>query len=216
MIWPVSVCLLSDSSRLARPKSVILGMPSAVNRTLAGLRSRWTIPASWAAWTARASVTISSAACRPGWGVPAEPVGEAPAFEQLQRHERQAVDLADVVDLDDVGVPEPGDGLGLDAEPGEVVGPRLLPAADHLQGDQAVQAGLAGLVDDPHAPFAELLQDLVAGDRGPWRRTLDRRSILCLERLVITFETRLLAIVLCGIGSGLVCAISLVAKPQQD
>ena len=61
---------------------------------------------------------------------------------------------------------EPGDGLGLDAEPGKVVGPRLRTAADHLHRDHAVQAGLAGQVDHPHAPFAELLQELVAGDPG--------------------------------------------------
>ena len=129
-----------------------------MNRTLVGLRSRWTIPASWAAWTARASVTISSAAWRPGWGVPASRSARLPAFEQLQRDERQAVDLADLVDLDDVGMAEPGDGLGLDPEAGEVVGAGLAAAADHLEGDQAVQARLPGLVDDPHAAFAELLR----------------------------------------------------------
>ena len=43
-IAPVPVWPLSSSSRLARPKSVILGVPSAASSTLAGLRSRWTIP----------------------------------------------------------------------------------------------------------------------------------------------------------------------------
>ena len=52
-------------------------------------------------------------------------VVEAAALEQLQRDERQAVRLADLVDLDDVGMPEPGDRLGLDAEAGQVLGPRL-------------------------------------------------------------------------------------------
>ena len=50
------------------------------------------------------------------------------------------------------------------AEPGEVVGPRLAAAADHLQGDQAVEPQLPRLVDDPHAPLAQPLEDVVAGD----------------------------------------------------
>ena len=48
-------------------------------------------------------------------------------------------------------------------------GARLAPPADHLDRDQAVQADLAGHVDDAHAALAELLQELVAGDRGPRR-----------------------------------------------
>src|SRR4051794_22645939 len=68
--------------------------------------------------------------------------------------------------MEDVGMAELGDGLGLDAEPGEVVGPRLLASPDHLHRDHAVQPGLAGQVDHPHAPLAELLYEVVAGDPG--------------------------------------------------
>ena len=148
---------------------MILGMPSAVNRTLVGLRSRWTIPAWWATWMARARVAISSAAWPAGLGVAGQPVAEAAALEQLERDEGQAVGFADLVDLDDVGMSQPRDRLGLDAEARQVVGPRLDAAADHLEGDQAVQAGVAGLVDDAHAPFAQPLEDLVAGDGRPVR-----------------------------------------------
>ena len=102
---------------------------------------------------------------RPGCGRAGQPVGEDRSLEQLQRDERQAVHLADVVNLDDVGVAELGDGLGLDPEAGEVVGAGLAAAPDHLDGDQAVQAHLPGLVDDAHPPSTELLQELVAGDR---------------------------------------------------
>ena len=102
-----------------------------------------------------------------GLGRAVQAIGQRSPLEELERDERQVVDLADLVDLDDVGMAELGDGLGLDAEPGEVVGPGLLPAADHLHRDHAVQPGLAGQVDHAHAPLAELLQELVAGDRGP-------------------------------------------------
>ena len=37
-------------------------------------------------------------------------------------------------------------------------------AQDHLEGDEAVEAELAGLVDDAHAAAAQLAQHLVAGD----------------------------------------------------
>jgi hypothetical protein len=36
---------------------------------------------------------------------------------------------------------------------------------DHLQGDDAAQTNLTGLVDDAHAAPAQFLQHLVAGDR---------------------------------------------------
>ena len=53
-----------------------------------------------------------------------QPIVEVPAFEQLQRHERQAVHFADVVNLHDVRVPELGDRLGLDPEAGQLIRPR--------------------------------------------------------------------------------------------
>ena len=80
---------------------------------------------------------IGSLAARPGSA--ADAVDEA-AVEQLQRDVRQAPDLSDVVDLDDVGVAEPGDGRGLDAESGEMIGARLVPAADHLDRGRSHQA----------------------------------------------------------------------------
>ena len=64
-----------------------------------------------------------------------------------------------------LGCAEPGDRLGFDPEPGEVVWPRPIPA-DHLERHQAVQAALAGAVDHAHAPFANHVQDLVGGNRG--------------------------------------------------
>ena len=40
---------------------------------------------------------------------------------------------------------------------------------DHLQGDQAVQARLPGLVDDAHAAPAQLAQDFVIADERDFR-----------------------------------------------
>ena len=48
---------------------------------------------------------------------------------------------------------------------------------DHLEGDQTIQVDLAGLVNDPHAAAAQLLEDLVAGDgRPPGRSPVSRRG----------------------------------------
>ena len=102
-----------------------------------------------------------------GLGRAVQAIGQRSPLQELERHEGQVVDLADLVDLNDVGMAELGDGLGLGAKAGEVLGACLLPAADHLHRDHAVQTGLAGQVNHPHAPFAELFQELVAGNRGP-------------------------------------------------
>jgi hypothetical protein len=83
---------------------------------------------------------------------------ERASLEQLERHERQAVDLADLVYLDDVGMAKQGDCLGLDAEPAEVIGPRVAAAPDHLHRNQAVQSKLPGQEDHAHSPLAEFLQ----------------------------------------------------------
>jgi hypothetical protein len=70
---------------------------------------------------------------------------------------------AEVVHLDDVGMPQPGDGLCLCAETLQVGRAGVLRRADHLQGHDPAQGGLPGLVDHSHAALAELAQDLLAG-----------------------------------------------------
>ena len=87
------------------------------------------MPAWCAACMATASVDHELGRRAARLGRPLEAVGEAPPFEQLERDEGAAVGLADVVDLDDVGMVEPGDGLGLDQEPGAMLGePACLPS----------------------------------------------------------------------------------------
>ena len=58
----------------------------------------------------------------------------------------------------------------------EVARAGVAAAADHLQGDQAVQAALPGLVDDAHAAPAELAEDLVAGQFR--QRDYGRRNVV--------------------------------------
>ena len=83
---------------------MILGMPSALKRILADLRSRWTMPARWAASIAMTSGTIHSAACFGRQRRSPQPIGQATAFEQLECDVGRAVVFADVVDLQNIGV----------------------------------------------------------------------------------------------------------------
>ena len=75
--------------------------------------------------------------------------------------------LADLVDRHDVGVVHLGGGLGLDPEPLHVGRGGELAGADHLQGDDPLEAGLPGLVDDAHAAVGDLLEQLVIADALP-------------------------------------------------
>ena len=118
---------------------MILGVPSAASRTLAGFRSRWTIPRRCASATARASASTSVGGPprRPGRAV--EPLVQAAAVDELQREVRQAVGLADLVDLHDVGVLQAGDGLRLGQEAGGGLGVGVGAGQDHLQGTRRLR-----------------------------------------------------------------------------
>ena len=106
-----------SSIRLARPKSVSLGVPSAVSRTLAGLRSRWMMCCSWAWWTARASSSTRRGGLRRDLRRPLELLLQAAAFQVLQGEIGLTGMFADLKDLHDVRMTQPGHRLGLDAEP---------------------------------------------------------------------------------------------------
>src|SRR5262249_28832755 len=158
MTAPDCVCPAS-SSFLARPKSVTLGVLSAASRTLAGLRSRCKTPlrvrrlhgpGQWFYKSRRLS----------GWqGVTPEFLVQAAAGAVFQGEEGQALVLADLVDLDDVRVLQPSDGLGFGLEPRQLIPGGSGARPDHLQGHQAAGPELAGLVNDAHTTVAQLGQD---------------------------------------------------------
>ena len=95
-----------------------------------------------------------------------DPLLQAASLEELQREIRQAVVLADLEDLDDVGVVDGGDGQGLGLEANQVLRSCTDAGLDHLQRDQALEPDLPRLVHDPHAAGHQHPQDLVAGDPG--------------------------------------------------
>ncbi len=75
-----------------------------------------------------------------------------------------AVVGADVVDGEDVGVVEGGDGAGLALEAAQPLGVGGGIVGEDLEGDVAPEAGVAGPVDLPHTSGAEGCHDLVRAD----------------------------------------------------
>ena len=93
-----------------------------------------------------------------------ESLVQATSGQVLQLEERQALDFADGIDLDDVPMLQLGDRLGLAQESGDGLGPGMSAGQDHLDGAGAIEADLPGLIDDAHAAAAQLTEDLIAGE----------------------------------------------------
>ena len=91
-------------------------------------------------------------------------VPQVDALEQLHRHVEEAVLLPEVVHGHDVRVVEERRRLrlALEALQGLVAG--VEPGGDRLQGHEAVEDRVPGLVDLAHRPAAELADDLVLAD----------------------------------------------------
>jgi hypothetical protein len=95
-----------------------------------------------------------------------EPAAQRDAGDELHRDVDLAVGGgADVVDADDVGVREAGEGLGLAQQAALALGVAGAVAQD-LDRDLAIEGLVEGGVDDAHAAAAELAQDGVAADAG--------------------------------------------------
>ncbi len=117
-----------------------------------------------------------------------ETLGQAVAGHELHREEGSALPGADLVDLDNVGVLEPGDQAGFGFEAGQRPGRRVRPVAQHLQGHDALEGEVAGLVDDAHASAAQLTQHFVArhgrrrGGGGKFRTQVVRGVVVLVGR----------------------------------
>jgi hypothetical protein len=122
-----------------------------------------------------------------------DPPGEAATLDEFQREEGEAVVLADLKDLHDVGVLELGHGFRLGMEAGQLLGPDVGARQHHLDGDQPVQPTVSGLVDDAHASPAEHAHHVVPRDAGQhplrivrprttWERLVRSRRIVVVER----------------------------------
>ena len=110
-----------------------------------------------------------------------EPLAQGLALEQLEDDVVDTLVGADVVDGEDVGVVQGGDGAGLALEAAQPLGVGGGIGREDLEGDLAPETGVAGPVDLPHAPGAEGREDLVRADtaaRGQHRSFPQASSIL--------------------------------------
>ena len=118
-------------------------------------------PCRCAADSASAISVATVSACSSGSGPFASRSRQRLARQVLHHEVGGAVMLADVVQRADVRVVQPGDGLGLALEAGTAVGVGAELGRQDLDGDAAIEAGVAGLVDLAHAARADGGLDLV-------------------------------------------------------
>ena len=116
---------------------------------------------------ARANTSTRTAARRGAHGVPFKLGRQALAVDILKFEERQAVDFAGMVNLNNVRMVQTGDGFGFTDEAEERLGIRVGTREDHFERTDAVEPNLAGLVDNAHSSAPELAFDLVT--RYHWR-----------------------------------------------
>lgn len=106
-----------------------------------------------------------------GIGQEARPVlVQIAAGTQLHAVEMASVLFAHLVDGDDMGVVEAGDGFGFFAETGYVQFAGPFAVENHLEGDGASRTALVSLINHAHATPAEFAQDFIVaqatGRRG--------------------------------------------------
>ena len=148
------------SARWAAPKSASLALPAASKKTLAGLTSRWTMPARWAAASADSSSSASrrtaGGSSRPCW---ASDAASVPPGQVLQHQDARP--LVDVAQAHDVGVAQAARGLGLAQEAQEGL-PLLAAAArahrQDLQHHRLAQQAILGGVDPAQGARADQAQ----------------------------------------------------------
>ena len=151
-------------TRLARPKSRTLATPLSVTKMLAGLTSRWTMPASCADFEGVGELHRHLDQLVGRELPPDQPLLERRSLQQLHDQKRLSLVLTEVVDGADVGVVERRGGarLALKALEG-------LAVLGHLRGQEldrhlAAEIGVLGLIDDPHAATSQLGDDSVVGN----------------------------------------------------
>ena len=168
MMAPERVCCESPSICLARPKSVILGLPSSVKQDVGRLQVAVDNARGVRLGHRATELHDHRGRCSRRLWLTADQLGETAAGDEFQGEVREPVMVAVFVDLDNSRVLDLGDGACLDVESCDLVGRGVGTGKDHLERDQAIQPDMPGFVDDTHAAAADLGDDHVArhGRRG--------------------------------------------------
>ena len=160
----------SGLSAFASPKSSTLTDPSGVRFTLAGFRSRWTMPFSCAASSASAIWRAISSASSTGTGPCAIRLRERLALDELEDEPAHAARLLEPVDVRDVRMIEGGQHLGLALEARKPVGIRGERLGKNLDRDVAAELRVLRPIDLSHPARAERREDLVRSEAGSGRQ----------------------------------------------
>ena len=143
MIWPVSVCRLSDSESLRQAEVGDLGHSVGVEQHVGRLQVAVHDPGLVRGMNGPGQGRDEAGSGSSRLGRTRESRVEASALEELERHEWQAVRFADVIEFAGcwgAGAwrpPRPRSGSG----PADL--PAMLPADDHLERDKPIEPLLA-------------------------------------------------------------------------
>jgi hypothetical protein len=104
-------------------------------------------------------------------GLVGDDVLQVAAGNQLADDEREALVLAEVIYLEDIGVVQPRDRLGLLGEPLRERGVLCVKGGQHLDSHVPVEVGIVASEHGGHAAAPELLDDPVtAKTTAGWNR----------------------------------------------
>jgi hypothetical protein len=91
-------------------------------------------------------------------------LGEAAPIDQFHAEEGDAVVVADFVNRDNMGMVEGRGGLRFAAETVQLGARRHACAEEHLQRYDAIQAPLAGAIDDAHTAAGDFTEQFVIAE----------------------------------------------------
>ena len=100
-------------------------------------------------------------------GAGAKKLPQVRAVDKLHGDEEPSVGFADLMDGGDMRMVQGGRGLRFPLEAGIFPDPAARVGTDELEGNEPFQAGVFGLVDNTHSPFAQTFDNQVVGDALP-------------------------------------------------
>ena len=166
----MSVGPLETSSRLARPKSLILGCAIGRQQHVGGFQVTVDDGVLMGDVDGAGQQLDQLGGVSRGLRPTGDPVLQVAPFQVFHGEEGSTVMFADFEDLHEVRVLQTTDGFHLSLEPGSFRRRRVPAGQEHLERDQSLRPGLPREEHHPHAAAPELAQDLVAGNAGDIRR----------------------------------------------
>jgi hypothetical protein len=168
------------SSALASPKSKTFTVPSGRSVMLAGFRSRWMMPASWALERVRDLLRDRQRFVGRD-RAQRDPIGQRRAFHELQHQRAHAVRFFQTVDRADMRMIQRGKYLRFTFEASEAVRIGSECLGQDLERDVAIQLRIARAIHLAHAARPEQAQDFICAKPCTRRQSHEALLILATE-----------------------------------